>query len=185
MCREPFGRERRRLPAVEDHLDNVRRQEGEGEGPAHVRDLLAIACGDFGNGRSAAGAKIVEPAMCVGDQSDQIGVGRAGLGRDLAEDHPNLLSATQDIGRQCDLKQFIGKQEGARNIVLKAWEGRDEVRPVESDHDVLLGDLDAPDQRRMAAAAMQSSPPLSCEEMDSANSAAASIRLFTRRGCAP
>ncbi|MEX0612153.1 MAG: hypothetical protein WD229_08525 [Pirellulales bacterium] len=100
------------LPTIYDHLDDIWREEGKRERAANMRHLLTVSRGDLGDGRGAACAEIFEPAVGMGDQTDQFWVGRSELGGDIAHDQPDLLATTQRLGRHIDRQRsgafFVG-----------------------------------------------------------------------------
>ena len=63
-----------RLPAIENGLDDVRREEGERQNPTDVRLMYRVSARKVGNRSNVTAAKLVEPSVTLHDGGDERGV---------------------------------------------------------------------------------------------------------------
>jgi hypothetical protein len=60
-----------RLPAIENGLDDVRREEGEWQNTTDVRLMHGVPASKIGNRSNVTAAKLVEPLMTLHDSGDE------------------------------------------------------------------------------------------------------------------
>ncbi len=102
---EPPGRKFDRLEAGEDGHDDVGGQEGELESAPDVARIDSLALSDLQDGHDFPSSQLVEPTMRLGEQGDQVLIGRCGFALRSAYNQLCLDAATLQHNRDSEVNQ--------------------------------------------------------------------------------
>ena len=102
---KPPGRQFDRLAAGEDGLDDVGGQEGDLQIASDVARIDSLALSYFENGPDFPSSQLVEPSMRLGEQGDQVLIGRRGFALRRADNQLCLDTAAPQRNRNSEVNE--------------------------------------------------------------------------------